>query len=183
MVVMIEGVSLHSLASMNLGFRKGAIRAKSWFSQNVDAFLHSSIINLKKKFQCLHFQLFQAWTTWKLYLSMILSDFVEKRKRGGKKTHSWEEPTTTMMMYNVDFEDDTFHDDARIIPQSEGGRLRQVMTVVCCKRPLTLCANPISGVQTPFSCVQTPFYLVCKPFFLAILVCAARTFSWRASPF
>ena len=77
--------SSHSLASMNLGFRKGAIRAKSWFSQNVDAFLHSSIINLKKKFQCLHFQLFQVWTIRKLYLSMILSDFVEKRKRGGKK--------------------------------------------------------------------------------------------------
>ena len=105
MVVMIGGstarVSLHSLASTNPDFRKGAIRAKSWFFQNVDAFLHSSIINLKKKFQRLHFQFFQVWTSRKLYLSMILSDVVEKRKKCGKKTHSWEEPTTTMMIYKM----------------------------------------------------------------------------------
>ena len=66
-------------------FQKSCNSGKILIFSKVDAFLHSSIINLKKRFQRLHFQLCQpcVWTTSKVYMSMTLADIHSQSLEGG----------------------------------------------------------------------------------------------------
>ena len=120
----------------------------------VDAFLHSSVLNLKKRLQCLHFQLFQTcdWKTSNVDYYSCSSAVPGKRcfKHIPQKGFSRWKLLCIMIPETVDndVEDGAFHDDTKNIPQSEEGRLRQVKTVVCFSpnQPLFMC----DSARNPF---------------------------------
>ena len=128
--------------------------SKILISSKVDAFLHSSVLNLKKRLQCLHFQLFQTcdWKTSNVDYYSCSSAVPGKRcfKHIPQKGFSRWKLLCIMIPETVDndVEDGAFHDDTKNIPQSEEGRLRQVKTVVCFSpnQPLFMC----DSARNPF---------------------------------